>query len=169
MVGASPISVAIVLTSFMGGLFLGSWGFPRWVSLQRRPLKVYALLELAIGGIGLLMLMVLPLVRYFYVAAVGYGPTAILLRALVCLICLLPPTIMMGATLPAVARWMTTSRVGVSRMGFLYTADIIGAVGGTLLAGFYLLPQHDLLVATQVAAAVNWFNERQNGLLISEH
>ena len=40
----------------------------------------------------------------------------------------------MGATLPAVARWMTTSRVGVSRIGFLYTANIIGAVGGTLLA-----------------------------------
>ncbi len=155
VVGASSISLAIVLTSFMGGLFLGSWGFPRWVSLQRHPLKVYALLELAIGVIGMLMLVVLPLVGFLYVSAVGYGPTAILLRASVCLICLLPPTIMMGATLPAVARWMTTTRVGISRMGFLYTANIVGAVGGTLLAGFYLLPQYDMLLATQVAAAIN--------------
>ncbi len=40
VVGASSISLAIVLTSFMGGLFVGGWGFPRWVSPQRHPLKV---------------------------------------------------------------------------------------------------------------------------------
>ena len=155
VIGASSVSLAIVLTSYMGGLFLGSWGFPRWISRSHHPLKVYAVLELGIGVIGLALLVALPLVRLVYLSAVGYGPAGILLRALVCLLFLLPPTILMGATLPAVARWMTVTRVGISRIGFLYTANIIGAVFGTLLAGFYLLPVHDMFVASVVAAAVN--------------
>ena len=156
VIGASSVSLAIVLTSYMGGLFLGSWGFPRWISRAHHPLKVYAVLELGIGVIGLALLVALPLVRLIYLSAVGYGPAGMLLRAFVCLLCLLPPTILMGATLPAVARWMTVTRVGISRIGFLYTANIVGAVFGTLLAGFYLLPVHDMLVASAVAAAVNF-------------
>ncbi len=155
VIGASSVSLAIVLTSYMGGLFLGSWGFPRWVSPSHHPLKVYALLELGIGAMGLTLLVALPLVRLVYLSAVGYGPAGILFRAFVCLLCLLPPTILMGATLPAVARWMTVTRIGISRLGFLYMANIVGAVFGTLLAGFYLLPFHDMLVASSVAAVLN--------------
>ena len=116
---------------------------------------IYAILELGIGLFGLLILVLLPSVRFLYVSVVGYGAAGILLRAVVCLICLLPPTIMMGATLPAVARWMSTSRIGISRLGFLYMANTLGAVGGTLLAGFYLLPTYDMATATQFAAAIN--------------
>jgi len=155
VIGASSVSLAIVLTSYMGGLFLGSWGFPRWIARAHHPLRVYALLELGIGVIGLALLVALPLVRLIYISGVGYGPAGILLRAFVCLLCLLPPTILMGATLPAVARWMTVTRVGISRIGYLYMANIAGAVFGTLLAGFYLLPVYDMLVASAVAATVN--------------
>ena len=155
VVGASSISMTIVLTSFMGGLFLGSWGFPRWITPRHHPLSVYAVLELGIGLVGLLILVFLPLVRLLYVSAVGYGTAGLLLRAVVCLACLLPPTVMMGATLPAVARWMSRSRFGVSRLGFLYMANTLGAVGGTLLGGFYLLPVHDMATAAQCAAAIN--------------
>ena len=155
VVGASSISMAIVLTSFMGGLFLGSWGFSRLIMPRYHPLLIYAVLELGIGLFGLLILVLLPSVRLLYVSVVGYGTAGILLRAVVCLICLLPPTIMMGATLPAVARWMSASRIGISRLGFLYMANTLGAVGGTLLAGFYLLPTYDMVTATQFAATVN--------------
>ena len=155
VVGASSISMAIVLTSFMGGLFLGSWGFSRLITPRHHPLLIYAILELGIGLFGLLILVLLPSVRFLYVSVVGYGAAGILLRAVVCLICLLPPTIMMGATLPAVARWISTSRIGISRLGFLYMANTLGAVGGTLLAGFYLLPMYDMVTATQFAAAIN--------------
>jgi spermidine synthase len=114
VIGASSVSLAIVLTSYMGGLFLGSWGFPRWVTHSHHPLKVYALLEIGIGLIGLTLLVALPLVRLVYISAVGYGPAGLMFRAFVCLLCLLPPTILMGATLPAISRWMSTTRVGIS-------------------------------------------------------
>ena len=45
----------------------------------------------------------------------------------------------MGATLPAIARWVETDPEGVSWLGFFYGGNIAGAVFGCLLAGFYLL------------------------------
>src|SRR5205823_12664137 len=73
----------------------------------------------------------------------------------VCAVCLLPPTLLMGATLPAVARWVETTPQGVAWLGFFYGGNIAGAVFGCLLAGFYLLRVHDMAVATFAAAAVN--------------
>jgi len=155
VIGASAISLGILLSSYMGGLFLGSLAFPKYVSMRHHPLKAYAVLELGIGACGILMLAVLPLVRLVYLGVVGYGLAGIFLRAFVCLLVLLPPTILMGATLPAISRYMETTRVGLSRIGLLYTANIIGAVAGCLLAGFYLLRVHDMVVATFFAAAIN--------------
>ena len=69
---------------------------------------------------------------------------AILLRALVAGLCLLPPTFLMGASLPAASRWIKASPEGVSWMGMLYGANTVGAVTGCLLAGFYLLRIFDM-------------------------
>ena len=69
--------------------------------------------------------------------------------------CLLPPTVLMGASLPAIARWVETTPNGVSRLGLLYSANIAGAVIGCLVAGFYLLRVYDMAVATYTAAAIN--------------
>jgi spermidine synthase len=80
---------------------------------------------------------------------------SILLRGVVGAICLLPPTLLMGATLPAIARWVETTPKGVSWLGFFYGGNIAGAVFGCLLAGFYLLRVHDMATATFVAAALN--------------
>ena len=74
-----------------------------------------------------------------------------MLRGVFAAICLLPPTMMMGATLPAVARWVETTPRGVSWLGYFYGGNTIGAVFGCLLAGFYLLRVHDMPIATFVA------------------
>ncbi len=155
VVGASAISLGILLAAYMGGMFLGSLALPAWVSTRHHPLRVYAVLEVGIGVLGIAILLFLPLARSLYVAVVGYGFWGIFLRALVCGFFLLPPTVLMGATLPAIARWMKTTRVGISNLGFLYTANIIGAMVGTLGAGFWLLRVYDMLVATLFAAALN--------------
>ena len=62
----------------------------------------------------------------------------------------------MGATLPAVARWVETTPQGVSWLGFFYGGNIVGAVIGSLTAGFYLLRVYDTAVATYVAVALNF-------------
>src|SRR5258708_9477007 len=83
------------------------------------------------------------------------GMPGILLRGAGAAICLLPPTVLMGASLPAIARWVRTTPRGVSWLGLLYGANIIGAVFGCLLAGFYLLRVHDMATATYAAFAIN--------------
>lgn len=155
VIGSSSISLAALLVSFMGGLGLGSAALPRIVPETWHPLRVYAGIELAIGAIGLILLVALPAAQAVYLAAVGYGLGGVLLRAFVCVICLLPPTALMGATLPALARWSDTTRVGVARTGLFYAANTIGAVAGVLLASFYLLRVFDTRTTTLVAVGLN--------------
>ena len=156
VIGSTAVSLGVLLATFMGGLCLGSLALPRLARTRdMHPLRVYGLLELGIGACGILALILIPLLDSVYVAAVGHGMPAILFRALVCAICLMPPTILMGASLPAAARWVESSPEGVSWLGFLYGGNTAGAVFGCLLAGFYLLRVFDLPTATLVAAAIN--------------
>ena len=156
VIGSTAVSLAVLLATFMGGLCLGSMALPRILSVRRQhPLRVYALVEMGVGICGVLVLFGMPLVDRVYVAAVGHGLPAMLLRAVVAAACLLPPTVLMGASLPAASRWLETTPAGVSWMGLLYGGNTAGAVFGCLLAGFYLLRVHDMTTATVVAAAIN--------------
>ena len=97
----------------------------------------------------------MPYVGQLYAAHVGHGLPGILLRG--CGLRGVPAAadVLMGATLPAIARWVETTPQGVSWLGFFYGGNIAGAVFGCLLAGFYLLRVHDMATATYVAAAIN--------------
>jgi spermidine synthase len=155
VIGSSTVSLGILLGTFMGGLCLGSLALARIASARLHPLLVYGLLELGIGGFAIAVLFGLPSVASLYVAYAEHGLSSLLLRGAVCALLLLPPTILMGATLPAIARWVEGSPKGMSQLGILYTANIVGAVFGCLLAGFYLLRVHDMAIATYVAATIN--------------
>jgi spermidine synthase len=155
IIGSSAVSLGLLLATYMGGLFLGSIAFPKMVSAGRHPLLVYGLLECGIGIFGVLILPVLPIVGHVYANIATPGLLGLVLRGSIATACLLPPTILMGATFPAVSRWLENSTSGMSRLGFFYAANIAGAVFGCLMAGFYLLRVYDLAIATYVAAAIN--------------
>ena len=155
VIGSSSVSLGVLLGTFMGGMCLGSLLLPRLVSPEHHPLRVYAFMELGIGVIGLLVLFTMPLVGGLYTAWAGSGIFGMLLRGIVAAICLLPPTMLMGATLPAISRWVETTPRGVSWLGFFYGGNIIGAVIGSLFAGFYLLRVYDVTIATLTAFGIN--------------
>jgi spermidine synthase len=155
IVGSSAISLGVLLATFMGGMCIGSISLSRVVSASRHPLRVYALLELGIGVFGLLVLWLLPWVGGLYTSLGGPGMVGIAVRAVFCAVFLLPPTVMMGATLPAIARWVEATPRGVSWLGFFYGGNTFGAVAGCLLAGFYLLRVYDVAVATYAAVGLN--------------
>jgi spermidine synthase len=113
------------------------------------------MLELGIGVLALLILVGMPLVGGIYTAWAGEGMAGIVFRAVVAGICLLPPTILMGATLPAISRWVKATPDGVAWLGFFYGGNIAGGVIGSLAAGFYLLRVFDVATATLVAVAIN--------------
>ncbi len=155
VIGSSIVSLGVLLGTFMGGMCLGSLLLPRMVSARHHPLRVYAALELGIGIIGLLLLWGMPLISGVYTAWAGSGTGGLIVRGLIAAFCLLPPTLLMGATLPAVARWVETTPKGVAWLGFFYGGNIAGAVIGCLAAGFFLLRVYDTSIATYVAVALN--------------
>src|SRR5919108_3421435 len=106
VIGSSVVSLGILLGTFMGGMCIGSLLLPRVVSARHHPLRVYAALELGIGVIGVVVLFVVPLIGGVYTTIAGTGQINLFLRATVAGICLLPPTMLMGATLPAIARFV---------------------------------------------------------------
>jgi len=155
VIGATGVSLGLLLGTFMGGMFIGSLLLPRIWPPGWSPLHVYAALEVAIGIWGLVVLLLLPGVNGVYASVTPPGVSDMLVRAALCALVLLPPTILMGATLPAISRHVETTREGVSWMGLFYTGNIAGAVFGSLAAGFYLLRVHDVVIATGAAMALN--------------
>ncbi len=176
--GGSVYSVTAVLASFMAGLALGSAAISRVAARLKRPLAVYAGLELFIAGWGLLSPLLLslaaPAFNVLHPAAGGGAsdPALAAWRFLLAFLLLLPPTLAMGATLPAVARFCRPiSRHSVGRlMGRLYAASSAGAVCGALGAGFLVLPALGLAGGCRLAALGNlaaaggaWLLHRRRG------
>jgi spermidine synthase len=154
-IGSSAVSLGVLLGIYMGGMCLGSLLLPRYLNPSWHPLRVYAALEAGIGVFGVIVLFAVPIVGQIYTQIAGTGQANLFLRAIVASICLLPPTLLMGATLPAIARWVETTPRGVSWLGYFYGGNLAGAVVGSLLAGFYLLRVYDMPTATAVAVALN--------------
>src|SRR5437762_3702023 len=99
VIGSSAVSLAVLLGTFMGGMCAGSLLLAKTVSRVRHPLGVYARLEGLIGICGAALIVLMPLVSQLYTAVDGGGQLSVALRAIVCVLLLLPPTILMGATL----------------------------------------------------------------------
>jgi len=154
-IGSSAVSLGALLGTFMGGMCLGSILLPKKISTRHHPLRVYAYLELGIGVLGLLVLWAIPVLDRVYAAVASIGLQGVFLRAVVAAICLLPPTLLMGASLPAMARWIETTPSGISWLGFFYGGNIAGAVFGCLIAGFYLLRVYDMAFTTYTAVFIN--------------
>jgi spermidine synthase len=155
VIGSSSISLGILLGTFMGGMCLGSLLLPRLIPAREHPLRVYAALELGIGIFAVVILAGMPLIGGIYTAWAGEGVAGIVFRAVIAGICLLPPTILMGATLPAISRWVKATPEGVSWLGFFYGGNIAGGVIGSLVAGFYLLRMFDVAIATAAGVVLN--------------
>lgn len=160
-IGSSAVSLGVLLGIFMGGMCLGSLVMPKLLSPRRHPLRIYAALEIGIALFGLLVPWLVPILGQAYVSSgsgvLSSGTLSLVLRAGVAGICLIPPTLLMGATLPAIGRWVEATPRGVAWLGYFYAGNLAGAVGGSLLAGYYLLRNFDMPTTTYVAVGINLF------------
>ena len=155
VIGTSAPSLGVLLGTIMGGLCLGSLLAPRLVPARAHPLRVLGLIELAVAALALVVLLALPGIGTAYAAVGGGGFSGLALRAAAAALCLLPPTVLMGATLPVAGRWVEPTAGGAARLGVLYAANVAGGVAGCVLAAFYLLRAHDSAFATFAAAGSN--------------
>ena len=113
-IGASALSLGALLPTYLGGLCVGSILLPRCASRKAHPLRVFGSFELAIGALGLVALYAIPVLGGLYSAWAGTGVAGVALRLAVAAVALLPATILMGATLPAVAPWTDIGDAGAA-------------------------------------------------------
>jgi spermidine synthase len=158
--GTSQVAVSTVLAAFMTGLAMGAFGGAKWADRVKKPILAYAGLELFIGLYAVCFPHLLDLVRPVYLnfyhavqpSQLGFAAFQFLILGIM----LLPPTFCMGMTLPLLARFATThTEEAGEKVGRLYGANTIGAVLGTGLAGFVLLPKLGLSTTTWVTAGGN--------------
>ncbi|MBZ0114282.1 MAG: fused MFS/spermidine synthase [Thermoanaerobaculia bacterium] len=160
--GASELAVATVLATFMGGLALGAWWMGRRVETLLRPIRLYALLEVGVGISALLIPLGIETAARIQVALFGHagagtsGGGSALFHLLTAACLLLLPTLLMGATLPLLARVAVRTTAEIApRIGQLYGANTLGAAVGALLASHLLLPTIGLDRTVWTAVALN--------------
>jgi spermidine synthase len=156
--GGTTSAVAMVLAVFMGGLTLGSALAARRPAAQ--PLRAYARVELAIGAAALFTLPLLRALPWAYgVLVARTGLTGALehlgIAALAALV-LLPPTILLGATVPLAVEFLARAGTDV-RAGFgrLYLLNTLGGAVGVALAPFVLVPALGVRGTLVTAAATS--------------
>ncbi len=160
VIGNTVFSITTVLTAFMGGLALGSFLGGRLLHRFREPLKTYAILEAGIGVCALLLPLAIaataPLFRFVYQSLDPSFYTLGLLRFVVCGSLLLIPATLMGATLPVLCRYFSErgNEPGWT-VGLLYGVNTSGAVLGSLIGGFFLIPTLGTTWTIYLAAFIN--------------
>jgi spermidine synthase len=159
--GSDMYGVSIILGTFMGGLALGSLAGGWLAERISRPLVAYGLAELAIGLFALRFTALLsafePMLQAAYPAAASTTSGSYhLTRVVLAVLALLVPTLLMGATLPLIMRHFARARdtLGATAARF-YAVNTLGALAGTLTAGFVLLPYLGTRDATACAATLN--------------
>ncbi|MDQ3250048.1 MAG: fused MFS/spermidine synthase, partial [Chloroflexota bacterium] len=158
--GVSIYAYSTVLAAFMGGAALGSYALGNWADRVKSPLRSFALLQICIALLGALAPSALLALMPTYAAlarTVAADPVSITaVRTFFSILVLAPPTFLIGATLPLMARAFTRQpgRVG-SDVGQLYAADTLGAAVGCALAGLVLLRLLGTQATVFVAVALN--------------
>jgi spermidine synthase len=145
LLGNTVFATSTVLAAFMAGLAIGAYAFGRFIDKKDKPLKVYAQLEIAVGIFALILPLILnnlfPVYELVY-QALGSGSTVgiTVIQVAIAFVCLLVPTIAMGATLPVLGAVVSSqaSRFGTN-ISLLYGVNTLGAVVGTLASGFFLI------------------------------
>ena len=160
LLGNSVWASSLVTASFMGGLALGSAVAARLGRRVHSPAATYGFLELAVGGSGLTVVLLLPLLPPLMAPFLGrfvFAPGSLnFLRVLVTLVLLLVPATAMGATLPILVRALTRNkgRFGTA-LGQLYGWNALGAVVGAILGEAMFIESIGVARTGWVAAGID--------------
>jgi spermidine synthase len=158
--GGSHLAVTTVLSVFMGGLALGGLLLGARADRTRRPLRLYAGLEIGIAlsaGAFWLLLEVYPAIYVPLARLAETNPIWLtVLRVALAALGMIVPTTLMGGTLPVLSRFVAARPEGLrGHLAFLYALNTLGAVAGTLAAGFLLLPRLGVSRTVLVALVIN--------------
>jgi len=158
--GSSVVASSLVLSSFMAGLALGNALAARFGTRVKRPITLYAKLEVGVGLLGLALVWGLPrlgpLLAPVFGSAGEAGAGVATLRFAMAFVLLVGPAAAMGATLPLLVRALTRSNESFGRiLGSLYGWNTAGAVCGALVGELFLIHHLGVLGSGFAAAGLN--------------
>jgi spermidine synthase len=159
--GNTAHATSTVLAAFLGGLALGAFLFGRWVDRRAPSLWIYGTLELLVGVYCIFIPNLFALLTHAYVALYHWfhlGPAALTAtRFLLAAVVILIPTILMGGTLPALARVVSAGRSDFeSDVSRLYAWNTLGAALGTLVSTYALMPHLGVRGTIGLACSINF-------------
>lgn len=158
--GTSIYAVSTIIAAFILGLALGSWIAGKFSDRLKNPLKYFAFLQGGIGLYGLLLLPVFSLLPSWYLILFDLTfPHQILfqiIQILMAMSIIAVPATMMGTTLPLLMKTYSLNFSTIGRdVGKLDASNSIGAVIGTLAAGFIMIPLLGIQNTILVTATIN--------------
>ena len=140
----SSYSLATVLSVFLFGLGVGSLSIYFLSSKIENPRKLFGFLQLFIAVYAFFVLTNLTNI-IGKISTLGTFVTSFIL--------LLVPTLFLGAIFPLTS--LVFKRRTRDVTGLIYSFDLFGAIAGSLIAGFVLLPFYGAKVAIIVGGALN--------------
>jgi len=144
--GSSIYAFSSMLGAFLTGIALGSLLFRRWIDRSRAPLALLASGIVALALLALVTTTVLPYLPQLFlwvVESFGLDSGRIALaQVAMCMIAMLPPTLILGGLFPLVARVLADGMDDVGEaVGRVYFANTMGSAAGAFATGFLLLPR----------------------------
>jgi spermidine synthase len=164
IIGSSVYAFSIMLTTFLIGLAAGATVASRLVDRIRRPVRMFALIEVAVGLtslIGAYLFNDLPYVfvqLYRWVDSSAFG-LLLFARFLIASFVMIVPTFLLGALFPLVVRIISSRKLARTTgrtVGDAYAANTLGAIAGSFASGFILVPWIGLLGSLRLCVALNF-------------
>ncbi len=147
-----------VVTAFFVGLAIGAVALDRPVSRSRTPGRWFAGLELVVAAWAIVIAYAAPWLNALAAELMGPAPTPDrqwIVAFAVPAVALLPATVAMGGTLPAVERLAARLAGRGTTVAGLYAANTLGAAVGIVLAATVLVPLLGLRGTVFVLAAID--------------
>jgi spermidine synthase len=156
--GNTSQAIATVVTAFMAGLGFGGLTGAWLVRRFNRPLRLYGAIEVLVGLLAILLPAAFgsfgEVYRSVYATATPFELD--LIRLGLSLVAVTPVTFLMGMTLPILTAYtVATLPEAGHRIGQLYAANTLGAVLGTMVAGFVLIELLGLSLTADVGVAMS--------------
>lgn len=160
IMGSSTYAVSTMLAAFMTGLSIGGWIGAMLAPRLKKLGLAFALCEMGIGLAGFITIPVImaltPLyMKSFYSFHLSFNSFSVVQFVIVFLIMGIPTTLM-GMTFPLVVKLFSVEGQDVGRQtGLLYGINTFGAIIGSTIAGFFLIPRIGVNGTAIIAASLN--------------
>lgn len=159
--GSSIYSITTIISSFFGGMALGSYLFGKWKT-DKNPIMIYAFIEIALGTYCLLSFLFFDVIDGVYLSLahglIGSNLTLILLiKFSLSFLVLIIPCTLIGGSLPVLSRCLkVTDNNRGNKVGKLYGVNTLGAVSGAFITGFFLIESFGLYNTVLIGACISF-------------